>query len=136
MMGRAAVPSGASTGEHEAVELRDGDANRYLGKGVLNAVQNVEETIAPALVGHDVTDQLGDRRRDDRARWHAEQVEPRRQRDSRRVARLRARRRAVRRPAALSLPRRTARARDARADDEHPQRRRARDEHAWTFRNS
>ena len=49
MMGRAAVPSGASTGEHEAVELRDGDANRYGGKGVLNAVQNVEETIAPAL---------------------------------------------------------------------------------------
>ena len=46
-MGRAAVPSGASTGEHEAIELRDGDAERYGGKGVLNAVQNVEETIAP-----------------------------------------------------------------------------------------
>ena len=44
---RAAVPSGASTGEHEAVELRDGDANRYGGKGVLKAVQNVEETIGP-----------------------------------------------------------------------------------------
>jgi enolase len=58
MMARAAVPSGASTGEHEAVELRDGDANRYGGKGVLNAVQNVEETIAPALVGQAVTDQL------------------------------------------------------------------------------
>jgi enolase len=58
MMARAAVPSGASTGEHEAVELRDGDANRYGGKGVLNAVQNVEETIAPALLGQAVTDQL------------------------------------------------------------------------------
>jgi enolase len=57
-MARAAVPSGASTGEHEAVELRDGDADRYGGKGVLNAVQNVEETIAPALVGQTVTDQL------------------------------------------------------------------------------
>jgi enolase len=59
IMGRAAVPSGASTGEHEAVELRDGDANRYLGKGVQNAVQNIEETIAPALKGHDPVDQLG-----------------------------------------------------------------------------
>jgi enolase len=59
MVGRAAVPSGASTGEHEAVELRDGDAHRYLGKGVQQAVQNVEETIGPALNGHDVTDQLG-----------------------------------------------------------------------------
>jgi enolase len=59
MMGRAAVPSGASTGEHEAVELRDGDAERYGGKGVQQAIQNVEETIGPALLGHDVTDQLG-----------------------------------------------------------------------------
>jgi enolase len=59
IMGRAAVPSGASTGEHEAVELRDGDTGRYLGKGVLNAVQNVEETIAPALKGQVPTDQLG-----------------------------------------------------------------------------
>src|SRR4051812_17703729 len=58
-MGRAAVPSGASTGEHEAVELRDGDAERYLGKGVQQAVQNVEETIGPALRGRDVTDQIG-----------------------------------------------------------------------------
>jgi enolase len=57
--GRAAVPSGASTGEHEAVELRDGDSERYGGKGVLRAVQNVEDTIDPALRGHDVTDQLG-----------------------------------------------------------------------------
>ena len=56
--GRAAVPSGASTGEHEAIELRDGDAERYLGKGVRKAVQNIEETIAPALIGIDATDQM------------------------------------------------------------------------------
>jgi enolase len=56
--GRAAVPSGASTGEHEANELRDGDAKRYLGKGVRKAVQNVTKLIEPELVGLDVTDQL------------------------------------------------------------------------------
>ncbi|PKL00488.1 MAG: phosphopyruvate hydratase [Tenericutes bacterium HGW-Tenericutes-1] len=53
--GRAIVPSGASTGEYEAIELRDGDKSRYLGKGVLKAVANVNETIAPALIGYDVT---------------------------------------------------------------------------------
>jgi enolase len=57
--GRAAVPSGASTGEHEAVELRDGDKDRYVGKGVLEAVSNVEEVIAPALRGMDPFDQAG-----------------------------------------------------------------------------
>ncbi|HEY6231002.1 MAG TPA: phosphopyruvate hydratase [Pyrinomonadaceae bacterium] len=56
-MGRAAVPSGASTGEHEAVELRDQDARRYGGKGVLKAVENVNEIIAPALDGMDALDQ-------------------------------------------------------------------------------
>lgn len=56
--GRALVPSGASTGEYEAVELRDGDKDRYLGKGVLTAVNNVNETISPKLVGFDVTDQV------------------------------------------------------------------------------
>ena len=55
--GRAMVPSGASTGEREALELRDGDKARFLGKGVLTAVKNVNETIAPALIGYDVTDQ-------------------------------------------------------------------------------
>ncbi|OQY39271.1 MAG: phosphopyruvate hydratase [Candidatus Cloacimonetes bacterium 4572_65] len=54
----AAVPSGASTGEHEAVELRDGDKKRYLGKGVLNAVRNINEIIAPEVVGMDVTEQV------------------------------------------------------------------------------
>src|SRR5271166_4829749 len=57
--GRAAVPSGASTGEHEAVELRDGDKSRYLGKGVLKAVDNVNELIAPELEGMDASDQSG-----------------------------------------------------------------------------
>ncbi len=56
-IGRAAVPSGASTGEHEACELRDGDKARYLGKGVLNAVENVNNKIAPELLGFDATEQ-------------------------------------------------------------------------------
>jgi len=55
--GRAAVPSGASTGEHEAVELRDGDKGRYLGKGVEKAVENIEEVIAPELEGLDASEQ-------------------------------------------------------------------------------
>jgi enolase len=57
--GRAAVPSGASTGENEALELRDGDKSRYLGKGVLNAVNNVNNVLAEELIGIDVTDQVG-----------------------------------------------------------------------------
>ena len=57
--GRAAVPSGASTGENEALELRDGDKNRYLGKGVLKAVHNVNNVIAEEVIGMDVTDQAG-----------------------------------------------------------------------------
>ena len=57
--GRAAVPSGASTGVNEALELRDGDKKRYLGKGVLKAVENVNTVIAPALEGKDATDQRG-----------------------------------------------------------------------------
>jgi enolase len=57
--GRAAVPSGASTGENEALELRDGDKSRYLGKGVLKAVYNVNNVIAEELIGMDVTDQAG-----------------------------------------------------------------------------
>ena len=57
IFGRAAVPSGASTGENEAVELRDGDKARYLGKGVLKAVENIYELIIPELVGHDACNQ-------------------------------------------------------------------------------
>ncbi|MEO7993449.1 MAG: phosphopyruvate hydratase [bacterium] len=58
-IGEALVPSGASTGTYEACELRDGDADRYLGKGVLRALEHVEETIAPELIGWDVLDQSG-----------------------------------------------------------------------------
>src|SRR5436190_10201016 len=56
-LGRAAVPSGASTGAHEAVELRDGDKGRYMGKGVLTAVDNVNDKISPEIVDMDATDQ-------------------------------------------------------------------------------
>src|ERR1700740_3535055 len=58
-LGRAAVPSGASTGKHEAVELRDDDKKVYMGKGVLKAVGNVNETIAGELIGFEVSDQVG-----------------------------------------------------------------------------
>jgi enolase len=58
-LGRAAVPSGASTGVHEAVELRDGDKKRFGGKGVLKAVKNVNDLIAPKLLGYDIADQTG-----------------------------------------------------------------------------
>ena len=57
--GRALVPSGASTGEYEAVELRDNDKKRYLGKGVLTAVDNVNEIIAPEIIGMNVFNQIG-----------------------------------------------------------------------------
>src|SRR3954452_24662132 len=57
-VGRAAVPSGASTGAYEALELRDGDKSRYLGKGVQKAVQNIQQLIAPKIVGHDVFAQV------------------------------------------------------------------------------
>src|SRR5579862_8018580 len=57
--GRAAVPSGASTGAHEAVELRDGDRSRYGGKGVLRAVENVRDVIGPEIVGLEAIDQAG-----------------------------------------------------------------------------
>src|SRR6188472_875441 len=55
--GRAAVPSGASTGEHEAIELRDGDKKRFGGKGVLKAVDNVNQSLGPTIIGIDALDQ-------------------------------------------------------------------------------
>jgi len=58
VMGRAAVPSGASTGSREALELRDGDAKRYMGKGVLKAIDHIERTIAPAIIGFEVVNQV------------------------------------------------------------------------------
>jgi len=59
VVGTAAVPSGASTGEHEALELRDGDKKRYLGKGVRKAVENVAKLLGPVVVGRDALDQAG-----------------------------------------------------------------------------
>jgi enolase len=58
-VGRASVPSGASTGEHEAWELRDGDKDKHLGKGVLKAVKNVQDKIAKGVCGMDALDQVG-----------------------------------------------------------------------------
>ena len=58
VMGRASVPSGASTGEHEALELRDGDPKRYDSKGVLKAVSNINEIIAPELIGMSALEQM------------------------------------------------------------------------------
>jgi enolase len=58
VMGRAAVPSGASTGSREALELRDGDAKRYSGKGVLKAIDHVERVIGPAIIGLEAVNQV------------------------------------------------------------------------------
>ena len=88
-MGRAAVPSGASTGAHEAVELRDGDKSRFGGKGVLKAVESVNRDIFDAISGFRGRRPGAHRRDADRTRRHAEQVEARRECDSRRVARRR-----------------------------------------------
>ena len=63
----ASVPSGASTGENEAIELRDGDRTRYLGKGVLKAVKNVNTIISPAMIGMSATEQLAVDQQNDRA---------------------------------------------------------------------
>jgi len=110
--GTAAVPSGASTGQREAVELRDGDAKRYGGKGVLRAVANVRDTIAPALAGKD-----GARA----PRRQREQAEARRQRAARRLdgggSRLGGRARRA------PLPRARRRRSAARPADERHQRR-------------
>ncbi len=92
-VGRAAVPSGASTGVHEAVELRDGDKARFGGKGVLKAVENVRETIAPALIGADAADQPDIDAALLELDGTAEQGQPRRKRDPRRQPRLCPRRR-------------------------------------------
>ena len=66
-VGRASVPSGASTGENEAIELRDGNRTRYFGKGVQKAVDNVNKVIAPAIIGMSTLEQREDRYEDDRA---------------------------------------------------------------------
>ena len=82
-MGRAAVPSGASTGEREAVELRDGVKKRYLGKGVQKAVAAVNDLLSAEVIGEDAHRPGAHRPADDRPRRHREQEEARRQRDPR-----------------------------------------------------
>ena len=109
-LGRAAVPSGASTGEHEAWELRDGDKNRFGGKGVMKAVANVNDKIAPALKGLGRAGPGEDRQEADRTRWHAEQKKSRRECAARRFAGSGARCRGRGKLVALSLSRRTGRA--------------------------
>ena len=76
IVGRASVPSGASTGENEALELRDGDKNRYGGKGVLKAVENVNKVIAPALVGFSALEQRAIDYKMLETRRYQDQVEP------------------------------------------------------------
>ena len=125
-MGRAIVPSGASTGEHEAVELRDGDTNRFLGKGVLKAVENVNGEIAEALANWDAFDQRG---------LDARMIELDGTENKGRLganAMLAVSMAAARASAetlgysALSLPGRSRGEHAADADDEHPERRSAR----------
>ena len=98
--GRAAVPSGASTGEREALELRDGDAKRYLGKGVGRAVAHINEEIRGALQGRELLAARA-RHRDDQARWDGDQEPPWRQRAARRLDGGAEGRRRSHRPAAL-----------------------------------
>ncbi len=112
--GRAAVPSGASTGTREALELRDGDRSRYLGKGVRRAVGHVNSEIAAAILGKSF-DQVGLDRALRRSRRHAEQGAARRQRDARCVDGGAARRGRRGRPAALRAHRRRCGARSSAA---------------------
>ena len=123
-LGRAAVPSGASTGVHEALELRDGDSKRYGGKGVLKAVANVNGTIAAKLKGADAANQSAI----DRTLIELDGTENKSKlganATARRLARDCARGRRGQRRAALSLSQ-SRRARDAGADDERAQRRAA-----------
>ena len=125
-MGRAAVPSGASTGKHEALELRDGEHTRYMGKGVQKAVANVNDIIGPEIIDIDAIDQGFIDQIDDRAGRHPQQVEARRQRDPRRFARGRARGGRVVGPPALPHIGGVIRATLPGAADERDQRRRAR----------
>jgi len=114
---RAAVPSGASTGAFEAVELRDGDKKRYLGKGVLKAVAAVNETLAPELLGFDADDQRGVDQTMIDIDGTRQQGQARRQRDPRRLARSGQGGCRFGRPASLPLPRGPERAPAAGPDD-------------------
>ena len=120
-IGRAAVPSGASTGEHEAVELRDGDKSHYLGKGVLQAVENVETILAPELTGMDAANQRLLDATMISLDGTPEQKPPWRERYPRRFHGRRARLGKGAQYSALSLPRRSECLRSAHAHDEHHQ---------------
>ena len=125
-VGRAAVPSGASTGAHEAVELRDGDKARYGGKGVLRAVANVTDVIAPAIYGLDAADQAGI----DAVLLDLDGTPNKAELGANAIlgVSLACAHAAPRRPrpVALPLPRRRRRPDAARPDVQHPQRRQAR----------
>ena len=125
-VGTAAVPSGASTGVHEAWELRDGDKSVYLGKGVSQAVENVNDKLADELIGMDALDQIAVDGRMIELDGTPNKKNLRRQRDPRRLAGHGPCGGQVLRPAALPLPRRLERPAAAGPDDEHPQRRPAR----------
>ena len=125
--GRAAVPSGASTGSHEAIELRDGDAARYLGKGVLKAVEHINTEICEAIIGLDATEQAFI----DQTLIDLDGTENKSRLGANAMLAVswRWRRRPPRsRPAAVPLPRRRRRDAAAGADDERHQRRRAREQ--------
>ncbi len=122
--GRVAVPSGASTGSREALELRDGDKKRYGGKGVLKAVDNVNGVLGPEIIGLEAHDQAYVDGALIRADGTETKKQARRQRDPRRLGRGRPGRGRRGRPAALPVPRRRERAHAAGADDERHQRRR------------
>ena len=136
VMGRAAVPSGASTGSREAIELRDGDASRYGGKGVLKAVEHVNTEICEAIIGLDATEQSFV----DKTLIDLDGTENKsrlgRQRDARGVAGGRQGRGRGVGAAAAPLSRRRGRDADAGADDERHQRRRARRTTGSTCRSS
>ena len=123
--GFAASPSGASTGSREALELRDGDPRRYLGKGVTKAVAHVNGELSTRARRPRRRRPGGGGRSDDRARRHADQGAPGRERDPRGVVGARQGIRGVGRPAVVPAPRRRSRRAAADADDEHHQRRRA-----------
>ena len=125
-LGRAAVPSGASTGEREALELRDGDKKRYLGKGVRKAVQNVRNVIGPGHRGHGRLRPGRPRRPHGRPRRDEDQGQAGRERHPRRLPRRRPRRGALPRAAALPVRGRRERPHPAGAAHEHPERRGAR----------
>ena len=125
-MGRAAVPSGASTGAHEAVELRDGDKSRYGGKGVTKAVESVNRDIFDAISGLEAEDQVKIDETMIALDGTPNKSQARRQRDPRRFARRRQGGGRGLGPAALPLCRRNDGARAADADDERHQWRRAR----------